>query len=39
MQQEYISEEIKKGNTDVKNKIQRIDMIPPINEEDVISTI
>ena len=39
MQQEYISDEIKKGNTDVKSKIQKIDMIPPLNEEDAINSI
>ena len=32
MQQEYIDDELKKGNTDVRVKVKPIDMLPPVDE-------
>jgi hypothetical protein len=39
MREDFIQEEIKKGNTDVRAKVGRIDMIQPPSEGDAISTL
>ena len=37
MQQEYINDELKKGNADVRVKVRPIDMLPPVDEADAVS--
>ena len=39
MREDFIQEEIKKGNTDVRSKIGRIEMIQPPTEGDALSSI
>ena len=39
MQQEYINDELKKGNADVRVKVRPIDMLPPIDEADAVSAM
>ena len=39
MRQEFIKEEVKKGNSDAKKFAPKIDMLPPISEEDAINKI
>lgn len=39
MRQEYIKEEVKKGNSDAKSKAPKIDMLPPPTKEEVLSMI
>ena len=37
MQQEYINDELKKGNADVRVRVRPIDMLPPVDEADAVS--
>ena len=39
MQQEYINDELKKGNVDVRVKVKPIDMLPPIDENEAVSAM
>ena len=39
MREDYIQEEIKKGNTDVRTKVGRIDMLQPPSEGDALSML
>jgi len=39
MREGFIQEEIKKGNTDVRAKMARIDMLQPLSEGDALSTL
>jgi|TARA_B110000285_G_scaffold222997_1_gene277893 hypothetical protein len=39
MRQEFIQEEVKKGNSDAKKFAPKIDMLPPISEEDAMMKI
>jgi hypothetical protein len=39
MRQEYIKDEVKKGNSGAKKKAPRIDMLPPPTKEEVLSMI
>lgn len=39
MRQEYIKEEVKKGNSGAKMKAPKIDMLPPPTKEEVLSMI
>ena len=39
MQQEYINDELKKGNSEVRVKVRPIDMLPPIEEADAVSAL
>jgi hypothetical protein len=39
MRQDYIREEVKKGNPDAKIKAPKIDMLPPLSKEDALSII
>jgi len=39
MQEDYIQEEIKKGNADVRTKVGRIDMLQPPSEGDALTML
>lgn len=39
MRQEYIKEEVKKGNPNAKAKAPKIDMLPPLSKEEALSMI
>jgi len=39
MREDYIQEEIKKGNADVRTKVGRIDMLQPPSERDALSML
>ena len=39
MRQEFIKEEVKKGNNDVKSKAPKIDMLPPLSKEEALNMI
>ena len=39
MREEYIKEEVMKGNDDVRQKASRIDMLPPPTTDDYLSQI
>ena len=39
MRDDYINEEVKKGNPDVRARIARIEMLPPPSKEDVFNLI
>lgn len=39
MQQEYINDELKKGNADVRVRVKPIDMLPPVDEADAVSAM
>jgi len=37
MREDFIKEEVKKGNQDVRTRVSRIDMLPPPSKEDVFN--
>lgn len=39
MREDYIQEEIKKGNTEVRAKVGRIDMLQPLSEGEALTMI
>jgi len=39
MRQEFIKEEVKKGNNEVKSKAPKIDMLPPLSKEEALNMI
>jgi len=39
MREDYINEEVKKGNQDVRTRLGRIDMLPPPSKEEVFNLI
>ena len=39
MRDEYISEEVKKGNSEVAKKTKNVDMLPPPSKNQVVSLI